>query len=297
MLGWTKQNRAVVWLCAVMSLTGCSVQQMASRQLANGLSASDAAYEDDPLLVRDASPFYLKLSESVLRQQPDHVPLAVRVSGGFTQYAYAFVAQEAEFIEQRDPAQADVLRARAKKLYRRALGHAQRALDSVAPTWRSALRIPGATNPIKNEHVELAYWTAAAWGALISLSKDEPETLADLPEVVRLAHWAWQVHPTWGDGALTGLLATLEASRPGGSRTQASALFDLAIEQSAGLSVGAFVNKAELGALPAGDSAEFQHLLQQALAVQTPPGHALTLSNAVMRRRATWLQARTSELF
>jgi hypothetical protein len=29
--------------------------------------------------------------------------------------------------------------------------------------------------------VALAYWGAAAWGGLISLSKDDPDTVADLP--------------------------------------------------------------------------------------------------------------------
>lgn len=49
-------------------------------------------------------------------------------------------------------------------------------------------------------------------GGWISLAKDDPEVVADLPQAVRLARLAWEADPEWGQGALTGLLATFEAS-------------------------------------------------------------------------------------
>ena len=52
--------------------------------------------EDDLQLAREASAFYLKFSESVLKETPGHLKLAESVSAGFTQYAYAFVAFDAE---------------------------------------------------------------------------------------------------------------------------------------------------------------------------------------------------------
>ena len=66
-------------------------------------------------LARDAAPFYLKLSESVLLQQPGHRALAEAVAGGFTRYAYAFIASEAERIEAHDSKQAEALRQRAQR--------------------------------------------------------------------------------------------------------------------------------------------------------------------------------------
>ena len=92
--------------------------------VANELASQGKAAEDDLILAREASAFYLKLSESVLRQTPDNLKLAAAVSAGFTQYAYAFVSFEAERIETKDIKAAQKLRERASRLYLRAHRHA-----------------------------------------------------------------------------------------------------------------------------------------------------------------------------
>jgi hypothetical protein len=61
--------------------------------------------------------------------------------------------------------------------------------------------------------------------------------------------------------------------------------------------VAAFVAKAEGVALPAGDRAAFEQLLQQALAVKDTTGSPLTLQNQIMRRRAAWLLEQSPDLF
>jgi hypothetical protein len=86
-------------VCALL-LGGCSARQMVIGSLADELAAQGTGNDPDIELVRDASAFYLKLSESVLRQDPAHGRLAESVSSGFAQYAYAFVAFEADKIEE-----------------------------------------------------------------------------------------------------------------------------------------------------------------------------------------------------
>lgn len=134
-------------------------------------------------------------------------------------------------------------------------------------------------------------------GGWISLAKDDPEVVADLPQAVRLARLAWEADPEWGQGALTGLLATFEASRPGGSQAQALVWFDRAIAQSGGRSVGPLVGKAEGYAQPAGDRALFESLLKQALAIRDGEDSPQALQNEVMRRRAAWLLEQAPDLF
>ena len=63
-------------------LSGCALRPLAVRALADELAAQGAAPEEDVLLARDAAPFYLKLSESVLAQTPGHLPLAGGPAGG-----------------------------------------------------------------------------------------------------------------------------------------------------------------------------------------------------------------------
>ena len=134
-------------------------------------------------------------------------------------------------------------------------------------------------------------------GGWISLSKDDPDVVADLPLAVRLAQLAWAADPEWGQGSVTGLLGTFEAARPGGNPQQALAYFDQAIVQSAGRSAGALLAKAEGHAQPAGDKESFARLLRQALAIKDEAGSPLTTQNEVMRRRAQWLLEKIDDLF
>jgi predicted anti-sigma-YlaC factor YlaD len=280
-------------------LAGCSPRGLIVGGMADELAAQGAGAENDLELARDASPFYLKLSESVLRQRPEHGPLAVAVAGGFTQYAYAFVAFEAEQVEARDAKAAERLRQRAVKLYERAQRHAMRSLEAAHPGFAAALASPQAADwpALAPAEAGLAYWAAAAWGGWISLAKDDPDVVADFPLAVRLAQLAAAVDPDWGQGALSGLLAQFEMARPGGSKAQALAYFDRAIALSAGQGAGALVGKAEGYALPAGDRAQFESLLGQALAIREAADSPLALQNEVMRRRARWLLERADDLF
>lgn len=294
----TSWLRVVLTIITLSSLMACSPRQLVIEQLADGLAVQGQATEDDLDLAREASAFYLKLSESVLREKPEHVALAESVAGGFTQYAYAFVAFEADRVEERDVKEAERLRQRAARLYRRAQRHAMTALESAHPGLRVALAGPPEAMPkLAREEVGLAYWAAAAWGGWISLGKDNPDLVADLPLANRLAQLAWQTDPDWGQGSLTGLMATFEAARSGGSRAQALVWFDQAIEQSAGRSAGPLVAKAEGHALPAGDQAAFEALLNDALALPETADNPSALQNQVMRRRAAWLLEKSGDLF
>jgi predicted anti-sigma-YlaC factor YlaD len=290
---------AITLLLTSVFLSGCTPRALVIGGIADELAAQGQSAESDLDLAREASAFYLKLSESILLKEPGHRALAESVAGGFTQYAYAFVACEADRLEATDVRAAERLRQRAARLYERAHRHAMNALERENPGFARALASPQAKDwpQLRPEQVGLAYWAAAAWGGWISLAKDSPETVADLPLAVRLTQQAWAADPAWGQGALTGLLATYEAARPGGKPQQALVYFDQAIAQSAGRGAGALVGKAEAYAQPAGDRALFERLLNDALAIRDEAGSPLALQNEVMRRRARWLLEKTDDLF
>jgi hypothetical protein len=276
--------------------SGCAVRPFVVDQTAQALSAQPMSSEDDLQLAREASAFYLKFSESILKETPGHLKLAESVSAGFTQYAYAFVAFDAEKIDAKNPKAAADMRERAARLYARAHRHAMVALERSHPGFSDALRKPDAKNPLQltNAQVPLAYWAAASLGGWISMSKDDPDLVADLPLSMRLAELAWQTDPTYGQGALASLMGTLEAAKVGGSRPKTQAYFDQAIVLGQGKEAGPLVAKAESVALPAEDRKQFEQLLQQALAISQ--AHR-SLQNEVMRERAQWLLSSVDELF
>jgi hypothetical protein len=232
----------------------------------------------------------------VLRETPGNLKLATSVSSGFTQYAYAFISFEAERQESKNVSASQKLRERAARMYLRAHRHAMTALEKNQPGFAMALASADKTKwpHLSAEEVAVAYWAAASWGGYISLSKDDPNIVADLPLAIRLAHLAWEKEPTFGDGALAGLMGTFETARPGGSIAQANTYFDQSISVSHGKNAGAFVAKAEGIALPAGDRASFESLLHQALQASDT---RRDLANEVMRERALWLLESAPDLF
>ena len=280
----------------VLLACACSPRQLIVDGVANELASQGQAPEDDLVLAREASAFYLKLSESLLRQSPGNLRLAEAVSGGFTRYAYAFVSFDAERMESRDAKAAHRLRERAARLYLRAHRHAMQALEQHAPGFGKGLagNEPSGWPRLANEKIGVAYWAAASWGAYIALSKDDPDVVADLPLAVRLARIAWETMPDFGEGALSSLMGSFEAARPGGSPVQAAAYFDRAIAASGGRNAGPYVAKAEAVALPASDRSAFEALLRQALSASAL---RRDLENEVMRERAQWLLDGADDLF
>jgi hypothetical protein len=170
------------------------------------------------------------------------------------------------------------------------------ALERAQPGFRKALESPLASDwpHLQPSQVGLAYWAAASWGGLISLSKDQPDAVADLPLALRLAQLAYAQQPGYGQGALATLMGNFETARPGGSAAQALRYFDQAIALGGARSAGPWLAKAEGVAQPAADRAAFDALLLQAL--QVAAAHP-DMQNAVARERALWLQAQADDLF
>lgn len=283
-------------LVLLVALGACSPRHLIIQGVANELASQGSAVEDDLVLAREASAFYLKLSESLLAENPGNLKLAEAVSAGFTQYAFAFVASDAERLEAKDAKAAQKLRDRAARLYQRAHRHGMAALEASTPGFATALSQAEARQwpRLTDDQIGVAYWAAASWGGYISFSKDNPDTVADLPLAVRLASLAYGVSPGHGEGALASLMGTFEAARPGGSMRLASAYFDQAIALGTGKNAGAFVGKAEAIALPAGDRPAFEALLRQALSASQAKRD---VSNEVMRERAQWLLDVADDLF
>src|SRR5687767_2616026 len=164
-------------------LSGCAAKKIAINKLGDALASPGTTFsaDNDPEFVRDAVPFSLKLIESLLAESPRHRGLLLAACSGFTQYSYAFVNQEADEKADTDLAAADVLRARAKRLYLRARDYGLRGLETKYPGFKQALRAnpKSAVRIATVSDVPLLYWTAAALGAAISISKDDPALVSD----------------------------------------------------------------------------------------------------------------------
>ncbi len=291
---------ALAWIAG----SGCSLHQYAVNQFSNAVSQSGTVFasDDDPDLVKAASPFSLKLIESLLNANPRHRGLLLAAASGFTQYAFAFVQEEADETEARDLSEAEGLRRRARRLYLRAQRYGLRGLEAGHPGFAEALAAhprTAAQAAVKKD-VPLLYWTACAWAGAISLSKDKPELVAQIPEMEALMDRALELDESFDHGAIHSFLISYEMSRQGAAgdpAARARAQFERAMALSGGQDAAPLVALAEAVTVQKQDVKKFESLLQQALAIN-PDAHPETrLINLVMQRRARWLLSRKSELF
>jgi predicted anti-sigma-YlaC factor YlaD len=299
---WRSPRVGLLCVFLLPLLGGCSVRSMAISAVADGLAGTGTAFasDDDPELVRAATPFALKTLEALLEERPSHPGLLLAATRGFTQYAFAFVETDAVLLEDDDPARSRDGLERARRMYVRARNYGLRGLDVARPGTSAELRTtPEVAGSLGREHLELLYWTAAAWGAAISLGMDDPDLLADFPVVQALARRAAELEPDWDDGAIHELLVSVESvpEPMGGSEARAREHFRRAIELSGGRKAAPYVALAGGLAVARQDREEFDTLLAAALAVDPDADPPQRLANLIAQKRARHLVDRADRLF
>jgi len=286
--------RILAVACLAAMFAGCgAVKRSAVGMVADTLASSGDVFtrDDDLELVGQAIPFGLKLYESLLDSSPRNKNLLIATCSNFTQYGVAYLETEALVLgEATHHDEVAHLNARALKLYLRAKGYCLRAMEVRFPgIGDRLLKDPAAAlAPARKEDVPLLYWMAASWGSAIGLGIDRPELVIDLPVVRALAERAIALDETWSKGALHEIFISLD-SQPealGGSVERARTHFTRAVELQKGASPGPYVSLAMGISVPAQDRAEFESLLNQALAIDPEKDPSTRLVTLVQQRRA-----------
>ncbi len=299
-----QQYRILIVLLALgLASSGCSIKKLAINRIGDALAAGGSTFtsDNDPELIEAALPFSLKLMESLLAESPRHAGLLGALTQGFTQYAYAFVQQRADELEDHDLDAATAQWNRARKLYLRARDYGLRGLNLSHGNFAEALRAdpPAAVRVAEAGDVQLLYWTAVSWFAAIALSKDDPDLIGDLPVAEALIDRALELNESYQDGAIHGFLITYEMSRPGGvgdPAARAREHFHRAMELCEGQLASPLVALAESVALAEQNRAEFNDLLRRALEIDADARPQSRIDNLVHQRRARWLLERADRL-
>ncbi len=287
----------------VISLSGCSLKTKAVNMVANSLAApSDVMTRDeDPELIKAAIPFGLKTYESLLESVPKNEALLTATCSGYTSYSYGFVLTPAELLQFTDRPASRAGIDRAMKLYLRGKNYCMRALEVRYPGIGKKLMADpdAALAKTTKKDVELLYWTAASWGSAMSLGKDQPDLVIDFPIVRALANRALALDPGWSNGSIHELFITLD-SQPaelGGSAENARKHFAEAIRIQKGQLPGPYLELAEGQSIFNQDRAEFEKLMNQAIALDPNAQPSVRLVSLIMQDRARGLLAHINELF
>ena len=207
-------------------------------------SSGDVFTRDDDLeLVGAAIPFGLKLYESLLDSAPTNKDLLIATCSNFTQYGVAYLETDALVLGDAQHHDEVVrLNARALKLYLRAKGYCERAMEVRFPGIMQKLPADpvGALAKAEKKDVPLLYWMAASWGSAIALGVDRPDLVIDMPTVRALADRALALDETWSRGTLHEMFVSLDSLPPalGGNPERARMHFTKAVELQKGLSAG-----------------------------------------------------------
>ena len=255
-------------------------------------SSGDVFTRDDDLeLVGDAIPFGLKLYESLLDSAPTNKDLLIATCSNFTQYGVAYIETDALVLgEAQHHDEVVHLNARALKLYLRAKGYCERAMEVRFPGIMQKLPADpvGALAKAEKKDVPLLYWMAASWGSAIALGVDRPDLVIDMPTVRALAERAIALDETWSRGTLHEMFVSLDSLPPalGGNPERARMHFTKAVDLQKGLSPGPYVALALGVVVPAQDRAEYEKLLNEALAIDPAKDPSNRLVTLVQQRRA-----------
>ena len=286
-------------LLLILATSGCSVKGMAMNSMANALSGGGTgAYmtDDDPVLVGEALPFSLKLMEMVLEETPEHEALLVSTAMAFVMYGQAWVVMPAQKIEATDLQTARDERIRAKKLFLRGMGYAERALELRKPGVVGELYQDSATAKARfeEEDIPAMFWYATALAAAISADRNDMDMVLDLPIVSLILNRALELDEDWNQGAIHERLIPLTVGGPEGG---AEAHYQRAMELNDGTSIGPMVSFAESVCVQQQDRDRFTQLLTEAMAFNVDAYPDTRLANVIAQKHAAWLLSQVDELF
>jgi len=189
----------------------------ALNKAADALAQSGTAFssDDDSDLIKKCRAFQSQTHGKYFWPKSTAFRIANSSGCGFTQYSFAFVQKKpmswSRLIWRRRRHYA----ARALRLYLRAQRFWVRGLEVKDPHFgEDLLSDPKRTVLRANKkEVPLLYWTAAAWGSVISLSKDNPKMVGQIPAMEALIDRALELDESYAKGSIHTFLITYEMSR------------------------------------------------------------------------------------
>ncbi|HEY1587772.1 MAG TPA: TRAP transporter TatT component family protein, partial [Polyangia bacterium] len=241
--------------------------------------------------MRDSIPVIIKLMEQLHDALPKHKALAVALTRTTTSYGVAFIAEDADRLEEKDVEAARSVRVRAKRMFLRARGYGFDALELALPGSRVILtgsdrdKRAALLERAKKDDVPTLYWLAAAWGSAVANAKDDMQLVGDLPVVAALMKRALALDESFDEGSLHEFFITYDAAQ-GDGKAAAKKHFERAIELSHGKKLSPYVSYAEAVCVDAQDKKEFSRLLDKVLAFDVDGDLDHRLVNILAQRRA-----------
>lgn len=263
----------------------------------------------DPNLAESAIPYSIAQGEGLMLVIPNNIDLRVNVMRTYGSYGFAFLEDRMEEAEVADDeARVEHYRSRAIMAFARAKqigyetmtleedadGGAEGAMRRGIDAWKSYLQ-----RFDDDEQAPLVFWTGYAMARYINLTKDNPDSLSDLPFAIACFERAMQLDHTFNlyapHVAMGGYYARASASL-GGQPDDARREFETAINATQRRFLTYLVMEARFYAVMVQDRALFRRLLEEVInAGDVFPDQRL--ANQIAKRRARRYLAQIDDLF
>jgi hypothetical protein len=269
----------------LLALQGCSLSVVALRTVGPLFDNTVSALmrETDLRLAEPALAANLKLLEGVLATDPANVKDLQLAVMGFTSYALIYASDEPD---------------RALDFYSRAQAYGVRGLQlrgvPAGVFTAEAASMSAALLKLGKADVPLVFWTADAWGSMVSLQMNDPAAVASLPTVAAMMEWVRDTDPGYYFGGAYLYFGVYYGSIPpafGGKPEMSRESFEQAIALGGGKFLMTYVFYARTYAVEIQDPDLFRELLQHVI---DAPANVLPeqgLANAAAKQRATRLLA------
>ena len=211
---------------ALLQLTGCaSMIDSATQRMADNLSIA-MLNQDDPELVKAASPAYLIMLDSLVEGDPENVDLLISASRMYASYTGAFVD---------DKNRSRLLAGKSLNYARKALcidldelcNHLDARLDDLKP----------ALMHLKKNQQPLLFAYASAWAGWIQVNSDDWNAIAQIPKLNAMLMRSVELDENYDMGSAYLYLGVLSSQIPpsmGGRPEQGRAYFEQAQKLSQG---------------------------------------------------------------
>ena len=292
-------------LLALLFFPACSIKKIAVNSLADAVgSGAGTAFtsESDLELVEGSLPFSLKTMEALLEKTPGHKGLCLSLAQGYLLYGYAFCELKADEVKDRDFAQYQHQRDRAKLFYQRAYGYARRGLELSAPGYAKACAV-NCVDAVKvvddKASVPSLYWSGAALAKWITLAKTDPAAAIRLPEAAATMQRALELDPDYNSGSIHEFFISYEArgANMGGDAKKAVEHLKKAGALAAGKKISPWLTYVEAVSIPGQNKKEFDEYIQKILAFNLDSCPENRLVNAIAQKRARYLLQKKDDLF
>jgi len=195
--------------------------------------------EPDAWLARESALGQLKFAEGVLKATPENEDLMVLIAANYTNFAFGFFLFDLEQLKWGSD-EYETLKNRSVDFFNRGRRHAIMALNQDVEDFGTAVYATGDRfDQILREeldpedHVPAMYWLANAWGNIINLTSDDPDSLADLGRVKQIMQWVRDHDSNYensGPVLFFGVMNTAIPKALGGKPEEAKVAFDAALK-------------------------------------------------------------------